>query len=287
MARKPRIAIIGLGNLGTALALSLHRAGYAIEIVVGTSLTKARRLGKQVGAKSSTSFSASDLASGSIDLLWFCVPDSQIALAARSVANKISRKGIIAFHSSGALTSSALDALRAKGAGVASVHPLMSFVRGSQPSLHEVPFAIEGDRAAVRIARRIVRDLGGQAYSIRKQDKASYHTWSTFTSPLLTALLATTEHVAGLAGIKSKAAKQRMTPILLQTLANYFSRDAAVAFSGPIIRGDADTIRQHLRVLRRAPAARRVYAALALAALEYLPAKNKLALKRLLDPSRT
>lgn len=283
MARKPRIAIVGPGNLGAALSVSLHRAGYAIDVVIGSSSAKARRLAKQVGAKSGISVSEGDLAGSRIDLVWFCVPDSKISSAARALAKKIRRKGIIAFHSSGALTSTALYALRAKGAAVASVHPLMSFVSGSQPSLHEASFAIEGDAAAVRTARRIVSDLGGQAYSIRKQDKAAYHAWGTFTSPLLTALLATTEHVATLAGIKSKAAKPRMIPILLQTLANYFSRDAAVAFSGPIIRGDAETIRQHLRVLRRAPAARRVYAALGLAALEYLPAKNKSTIKRLLE----
>ena len=58
------------------------------------------------------------------------------------------------------------------------------------------------------------------------------------------------------------------------------------AFSGPIVRGDVDTVKRHLRVLRSEPAARKVYSALARAALQYLPVKHKKSLKRLLDSSR-
>ena len=55
-------------------------------------------------------------------------------------------------------------------------------------------------------------------------------------------------------------------------------------FSGPIVRGDVDTVKRHLDVLRKVPAGREVYAALARSALRYLPAKNKRALKQILDP---
>ena len=74
-----------------------------------------------------------------------------------------------------------------------------------------------------------------------------------------------------------------MIPILLQTLANYASFGAPGAFSGPIVRGDVETVRRHLQKLRSTPAARDAYVALAKAALQYLPAKNKPALKRLLS----
>ena len=285
MAARPRVAIVGPGNFGTALALALQRAGYAIEVVIarsrGESSRKARRLAEQVGARAST-----DLSAVRAELIWFCVPDAAIAVAARVLAEKIEWKGRLAFHSSGALTSDELDSLRRRGAAVASVHPMMTFVRGSQPSLAGVPFAIEGDASAVRLARRVVQDMGGRAYSIRKKDKAAYHAWGTFASPLLTALLATTEQVAESAGVNRRTAKQRMIPILLQTLANYAEFGAAGAFSGPIVRGDVDTVKRHLRVLRGKPAARAVYLELARAALRYLPAKNKRSLKRILDSSR-
>jgi predicted short-subunit dehydrogenase-like oxidoreductase (DUF2520 family) len=282
MAAKPLVTIVGAGNLGAALAMSLQRTGYCVEAVIarasGASLKRAERLAKEVGAKALV-----DAAVVRAHLIWFCVPDSEIARAAGAIAGKIEWKGRVALHSSGALTSDELGALRRRGAAVASVHPLMTFVRGSRPPLAGVPFALEGDAAAVRLARRVIADVGGYAYPIRKRDKAAYHAWGTFASPLFTALLATTERVAALAGVKRKDSKRRMIPILLQTLANYAACDAGEAFSGPIVRGDVDTVKRHLHALRRVPAAREVYSALARAALQYLPAKNKDALKRVLE----
>ena len=77
-------------------------------------------------------------------------------------------RGRTVFHSSGALTSDVLAPLRAKGAYVASVHPGMTFVRKSVPTLEGVPFGVEGDPAAVRMAKRLVQDLGGKA--VRNQE---------------------------------------------------------------------------------------------------------------------
>jgi predicted short-subunit dehydrogenase-like oxidoreductase (DUF2520 family) len=283
MRGRPRITIVGAGNLGAALATSLHQAGYAIDQIVfrssGASRRKASLLAKAVGARSV----AIALAAIDAHLVWFCVPDDAIANVAGSFTQKADWKGRIALHSSGALTSDELVALRRRGAHVASVHPMMTFVAGASPSLAGVPFAIEGDAAAVRASRAIVKDLGGKAYAIRRQDKVAYHAWGTFASPLLTALLATTEHVAAAAGVNRREAKRRMLPILQQTLANYAALDAAGAFSGPIVRGDVETIRRHLRVLRKVPAAGEVYAALANAAVKYLPGKSKGKVRRLLN----
>ena len=292
MSAKAGITIVGAGNLANALAVSLRRAGYRIDEIIaraaGSSLKKSQKLAKKIGA------GASLVSTAKLDatVVWFCVPDAEIARAARSLADKVDWTKKIALHSSGALTSDELDSLGRRGAAVASVHPLMTFVRGasfgksssgqSRTSLTGVPFAIEGDAAAVRVARRIVKDLGGRAYPIRKAEKAAYHTWGTFASPLLTALLATTERVAAIAGVDGRRARQRMIPILLQTLANYASFGAAGAFSGPIVRGDVDTVKRHLRVLRKEPAMLEVYLALARAALLYLPVKNGSDLKKAL-----
>jgi len=282
MKARPGITIVGAGNLANALAVSLRHAGYKIEGVIarsrGASLRKAQKLAKETGARAAVVPAETQPA-----VIWFCVPDAEIAHAARALAQAIDWRGKVALHSSGALTSDELGALRRRGAAVASVHPLMTFVRDSRPSLAGVPFAVEGEGVAVRVARRIANDLGGRCYRIRKIDKAAYHAWGTFASPLFTALLATTEQVAAVAGVKPKEARRRMIPILLQTLANYAAFDAAGAFSGPIVRGDIDTVKRHLRVLSGVPAAREVYLALAQAALQYLPAKNREALTKALD----
>jgi predicted short-subunit dehydrogenase-like oxidoreductase (DUF2520 family) len=282
MSARPRITIVGAGNLGATLAICLHQAGYAIDQIVfrnrRASRRKARVLASKVGARAEAIARVEIKA----DLVWLCVPDDAIAQAAHSLADRADWKGRVALHSSGALGSDELAVLRRRGAQVASVHPMMTFVAGSQLALAEVPFAIEGDAAAVRATRAIVKKLGGKAYAIRKLDKVAYHAWGTFASPLLTALLATTEQVAAAAGVSQREAKRRMLPILQQTLANYAALDAAGSFSGPIVRGDVETIRRHLGLLRKVPAAREVDVALAKAAVLYLPGKRKELVRRLL-----
>ena len=270
---------MGAGNLATALALALRRADYRIDQIVSRKGggPRAKWLARKVGT-----CAVVNPKSLAAEILWLCVPDGEIARAASSIAERFDARGTIALHSSGALTSDELRSLSRKGAEVASVHPLMTFVRNSVPSLSGVPFAIEGDSKAVRAARGIVRDLGGAAYRIQKEQKNAYHAWGMFASPLLTALLATTEHVAALAGVKAKAARRRMLPILLRTVENYGRLGAAKGFSGPMIRGDVETVRRHLEVLRSAPIPKQVYLALARAAMEYLPASNRERLERLL-----
>jgi len=287
---KPRIALIGAGNLAGALASSLHAAGFLIEQVVsraaGASLQRAKRLAAEVNA--SATVLGRDWSNIKIhaDVVWFCVPDGAIAGVAKSLATAIDWTGKVALHSSGALTSAELAVLRKHGAALGSAHPLMTFVRGSRPTLAGVPFAIEGDRRAVQATRAIVKSLGADPYSIRAKDKAAYHAWGTFVSPLFTALLATSEHVALCAGVKRSAARQRMLPILKQTLANYEALGAAGAFSGPIVRADVGTVKQHLIVLRGVPLAQQVYVALARAALAYLPTKNRKMVERALKSAQ-
>lgn len=282
MKGRPSVAIVGPGNLGSALTVSLKQAGYRVGSIVtrtgGKSIRRAKKLARDVGASLLL-----DPADVRADIVWFCVPDSQIASAAAWFAESLQQNAQVALHSSGALTSDELKVLRRNGASLASVHPLMTFVPGSRPSLAGVAFAIEGDAKAVRVAGRIVRDLGGYPYPIRKKDKAAYHAWGAFTSPLMTALLAASEEVAKLAGVRRKEARVRAVPILLQTLANYASFGAPGAFSGPVIRGDVDTIRRHLRALRRLPPARDAYAALIRAALHYLPSRKKVSIKKVVD----
>jgi predicted short-subunit dehydrogenase-like oxidoreductase (DUF2520 family) len=278
---KPGIAMVGAGNLAGALALALHESGYEIEEIIArgsaASVQKARRLAREVGA-SAVAVAQAQVQS---EIIWFCVPDGAIAGAAASLA-AADWKNKVALHSSGALTSDELAVLRERGAAVASVHPLMTFVRGSRPPLAGVPFAIEGSPKAVRAARAIVRELQGQPFTVRKDQKQAYHAWGMFASPLLTALLAASERVAGAAGVNRKAARQRMLPILNRTLANYARLGAPQSFSGPIARGDAATVEKHLKILLAVPNAREVYVALGRAALRDLPAKNRSALEKIL-----
>jgi len=282
LSGKPLMTIVGAGNLAGALAVALREAGYRIDQIVSrgseASLRRSRRLAHEVGAAAVVVARAQIRA----EVVWFCVPDGAIASAAASLTGAADWQGKVALHSSGALTSDELNVLRRRGAAVASVHPLMTFVRGSRPSLAGVAFAIEGDPKAVRAARAIVLQLRGQPFAIRKQRKEAYHAWGMFASPLLTALLAAGERVAGAAGVGRKTARERMFPILRQTLANYARLGAPGSFSGPVARGDVATVGKHLQVLLEVPEVREVYVALARSALRSLPAKNRAALQKIL-----
>jgi predicted short-subunit dehydrogenase-like oxidoreductase (DUF2520 family) len=295
---KSTVAIVGAGSLATFLAVVLNDAGFTITEIVARDSPRSRRharaLAAKVGAQTVTAHSAALDAT----LLWFCVPDREIRgaasalaahLAARAAAHKKGRaqgrvhsKVRFAFHSSGALLSRELEPLRKAGAAVASVHPLMTFVAGAHPSLTGVPFAMEGDDAATRLARRIVREMGGESFSLPAARKAAYHAWATLTSPLLLAFLVTLEDVARAAGLTRQDARRKSLPIIRQTLANYSRLGPAQSFSGPLVRGDAETVARHLAVLKKYPRAREVYVALARAALRGLPVKNRDGLNRLL-----
>ncbi len=292
--RKPTVAIVGAGSLATFLAVALDATGFTITEIVARdspqSRRKARKLAKKVGAQSVTAHSAKLDAT----LLWLCVPDREIRRAASGLASSLAARALVhkkgkvedkvqfAFHSSGALVSRELEPLRKAGVAVASVHPLMTFVAGARPTLQGVPFAIEGDDAATRVARRIVHELGGVSFSLSAARKAAYHAWATLTSPLLVAFLVTLEEAARAAGLSRQDARCKSLPIIRQTLANYSRFGPAHSFSGPLIRGDAETVAKHLAVLKNHAGAREVYVALARAALRGLPVKNREELRRLL-----
>jgi predicted short-subunit dehydrogenase-like oxidoreductase (DUF2520 family) len=322
MSQRPTIAIVGAGSLASFLAIALDRAGFEIKEIIARdlpgSLRRARSLAAKVGADAVTAHSASLEAT----VLWVCVPDREIHSAAFGLADRLrilasankrasvkvkledrgkggvkvklqveklqarkTQAGIksrFAFHSSGALLSGELEPLRQLGIGTASVHPLMTFVRGARPSLADVPFAVEGDAAAKRVANQIVRKLGGKTFSLPAKRKLAYHAWATMTSPLFLAFLVTVEEAARAAGLTREEARGMSLPIIRQTLTNYSTLGSAQSFSGPLVRGDAETVARHLEELKKQPGAREVYIALARAALRGLPIKNREQLKRLL-----
>ena len=266
-----RTVIIGAGRLGIALAQRLLEAGLGIEEIVVSNSAEPRK--HRLPADLRALAMPASRAKLSAKIIWFCVPDSRISEAAEQFADR-DWKGKIALHSSGVLASDVLGELRRRGAKVASVHPLMTFVSGSIPELKGVPFAVEGDAEAVKCARRIVKRLGGVPFRVLKREKLAYHAFATMICPLLVSLLATSEEVAAMAGFSSREARERMQPIVRQTIENYRRLGSAASFSGPIVRGDVETVRRHLAVLKRRPTANRVYAALGSAALELLPSRN-------------
>jgi predicted short-subunit dehydrogenase-like oxidoreductase (DUF2520 family) len=274
------IQLIGPGRLGSALARNLKRAGWSVETIIVRKKTRmplrVLKLAKEVGAR------AAKLGSEPIPagLVLITVPDGSIARVAADIAGRQPWRGRIVFHCSGALTSDALEPLRARGAKVASVHPLMTFAANTTPDLKGVSFGVEGDAVAVRLAKRIVRDLGGVPVDVRKENKVLYHAFGAFASPMVIALMAAMEEVGDAAGLSRKNLSALAGPLLRQTLENYLERGAAAAFTGPLVRGDADVIDRHLKALKKTRLAREVYLALAKVAIKKLPVKRHGAVRK-------
>ncbi len=274
---------MGAGSLVRALAPALQQAGYRIDEILVRQRPESRRraaaLARRLGARVATL----DRAKLASDVLWLGVNDSAIADCARRVAGRRDRwDGRYALHSSGALTSEVLAPLAARGAAVASLHPMMTFVRRGAPPLAGVGFAAEGDRRALRLAKAMVADLGGHWFRIAREAKPLYHAWGAFICPWLIVELAQGERVAQAVGIRPAILRRIMEPIVRRTIDNYFQHGAAAAFSGPLVRGDVATVAQHLQELKRVPGARDLYRALAQSALATLPVGERQAMARLL-----
>ena len=282
------VTIVGLGNWGTSLASALHAAGVSVlEIVVRPASladVPTQKLAKKLGARL-VALGGDQL---DTEVFWICTPDVAIAATAYALAAQgMKHRRPVVLHSSGALTSAELTAARAAGASVASVHPLMTFPNKKITSLAGVPFAVEGDARAVLVARRLVRQMGGEPFSIHAAQKAMYHAYATFTSPLLTALLAATQAAGRAAGLSANDAQRGMRQIVERTVANFFSESAAQSLSGPVARGDAETVARHLAVLASQPELQEIYRALQSFAVAALPGKQKPALRKVLKRDGT
>jgi predicted short-subunit dehydrogenase-like oxidoreductase (DUF2520 family) len=282
---KPTITLIGAGNLGQALGPALKAAGYKIDFVAARETASSRRRAAMLaGALGARTQSLND-AGATSDILWICHTDDALTETAKLLARKPGWSDKIVFHSSGALTSDVLSPFKRKGASTASLHPMMTFVPGATPRIEEVPFAVEGDDRAVSIARSIVRDLGAESFVIKKAAKPLYHALGSFSSPLIVAALVTAERVGRGAGLTASQTRRVMAPILRQTMKNYAERGAAAAFSGPIKRGDVNTVLRHLKELKRVPGASEVYRALVKSALMDLPSAKRKELIKLVQKS--
>lgn len=278
--RRPTVSIVGPGNLGSALALTLFSAGYPVKLIAVRPGSAGNRHAKGLAKRTKSQLVTLGKQPLDSDIVWLTVPDDSIAEVSQALAASQNWKGKFVFHSSGALTSDELATLRKQGAKVASVHPMMTFVRGRAPEMVGVSFALEGDAAAARMAGSIVKDLGANPFVIKKQNKVLYHVFGSFASPLVVALMASMEHVGKAAGIRQRDIKSIILPLLRQTWGNYLTKGPPSAFSGPLVRGDVATVRKHLAELKKLPEAREVYVALAKASLKRLPVNNRKAIKR-------
>lgn len=245
----PKIAIIGAGKVGSALAILLKDRGYNICGVASRTLKSAESLASRVGSKS---FEKPEEAVEGADLVFITTPDREIENVSRYLADRgaIANGQIIA-HTSGAHSSDYLAGVRENGGFAISIHPLQSFadVATAMENLPGSYFALEGDPKAMSLSRRIVEDLKGKAFYIEAKDKALYHAAACIASNYLVSIIHFSTGLYEKFGLSRKEAYKALLPLIQGTINNIEKVGPVQALTGPVARGDITTIEGHLPAL--------------------------------------
>ena len=283
--RPTTVAIVGAGRLGSALALALDSRGYRVSALVSRRRARARRVARSLTGARPLALSAAELDRlPDTDLLIIATPDDQIEATAASLARSLGeatarppsrarRTPRVALHTSGALSSDQLDSLRARGFAVGTLHPLVSVSdpRTARDNLRGAFYCVEGDAQAARLARRVVRSLGGQSFSISARDKALYHAAAVLAAGHAVALFDLATESLAACGLTRARARAVLLPLARSAVANLAAGPSnAAALTGPFARADSETVRRNLSAFaaRGLGLAQAAYALLGLASLD-------------------
>jgi predicted short-subunit dehydrogenase-like oxidoreductase (DUF2520 family) len=281
--RRPTLAIIGAGRVGRALGRRLRRRGWRIGAVVTRSQKTASAAARAIGA--GRPHSRLDAGLLAADLVLITTPDRAISTVANALARHTVAQGArsrswngalrissgrgharqdeplagkIILHTNGALDRTVLAPLERLGAATGSLHPLQTFSGRAVPRLDGCICAIEGTPAALRVARRICRDLGCAPVVLAPASKPAYHAAGALAAGHILAVIESATRILVTLGFSRRDAVSALLPLTRQTLAN-FERlgprpsSPHPAWTGPLSRGDFATVAKHVRALRRFP----------------------------------
>lgn len=233
-----KVFVFGAGKVGRALAKKLTQAG---EHVV---LRPARK---------SVPTSPIDA-----DVVVLAVRDRHLGpVAADLAASGVVPRRAVVVHNAGALPAEAIAALRTACAGVAQMHPMISFAsRTFFPSLTKGHVHVKGDPPAERRARALARALGMTARRFEKLDTVGYHAAAGLVANGAAALAAVGVDLLVASGVPRAEAPKMLGPLLRSVAENVEALGFPDALTGPIRRGDPASVEKQIEVLRaRLPAA--------------------------------
>lgn len=249
---KPVIAIVGPGKVGQAMGRLLSRAGFPVRFVAARRLAAARRAASFIGRGRAVTLDSPELAHAQVFLL--TTSDSAIEPVARQLVASIKDwRGRIALHTCGSLPASVLAPLKGRGAAIGSLHPYQTIPNPKEGTHNLVSsfWAVEGDRAARRIVERWIKALRGVAFPIRAGDKTLYHLSAFLTCPVIVTLMNASTHLLAKSGVPARIARPMLAGFVSTTAKNFETYGAIGSLTGPAARGDWETLRNHLRALRR------------------------------------
>lgn len=234
-----RIALVGPGRAGTALAIALDRAGHRIVAVAARESSRAM--------ETAVRFGADPIAIGDpippVGLLVVAVRDGAIDEVARALA-PVSGDAAAVVHLSGATTVDALEAVAATGTPTGSFHPLQTL-----PSPESGADKLDGAWIAVTASaplratlHELAASFGGRPFDLDDEQKATYHAAAAAAANFPLAALSVSHDLFVAAGVPFQAAK----PLVEAVVSNAFEHGPSQSLTGPVARGDVETVSAQL-----------------------------------------
>lgn len=261
------IFIIGCGAVGNSLGFALIKAGIFVSGVYDLNPKKVKHASQLLGVRGG--FGDFPACLKEAETIIVTVPDSAIqSVAKQVVAQQAHHKKQVWLHCSGQLTENALLPLKSRVAGVGSMHPAFVFPPGEvTPVPTGVFFAVGGERAAVERATWMVQHLNGTALEVASDARTLYHAALVTASNYVATLLSTAKDILDQIQIPA----DQIEPLIIAMAQSAITRAGDVgienALSGPIRRGDAGTVGQHLKALDVLPEVKKMYIAVGEATL--------------------
>jgi len=273
-AQSFRVGVVGAGRVGAVLAHALQAAGHRVVAAAGESDASRNRIdallpGVRVDKPSAV---ARDC-----DLLLLTVPDDMLPnVVAMLSASGAIHPGQYVVHTSGRHGLAVLAEAVAVGAHVIALHPAMTFTGTAidLPRLRDCVFGVTVLDPEKPVAERLVGDLGGRVMWVPEDRRTLYHAGLAHGANHLVTLVTEAMEILSAAGADDPAGTLR--PLLTAALDNALN-DGDAALTGPIVRGDVNTVAAHLRELRAAaPQSLASYVALARATLDRVVTDGRL-----------
>jgi predicted short-subunit dehydrogenase-like oxidoreductase (DUF2520 family) len=260
-----RVGVVGAGRVGAVLAAALRAAGHEIVAAAGESDASRHRIAALLPG---TPVAKPSAVARACDVLLLTVPDDMLANVVTVLsASGVLREGQLVVHTSGRHGLAVLEPARAVGARPVALHPAMTFT-GTALDLERLAgcvfglTAADGERA---FAEAVVADLGGRPMWVAEELRTLYHAGLAHGANHLVTLVSEAMEMLTAAGADDPAGTLR--PLLAAALDNALAQGDA-ALTGPIVRGDVNTVRAHLDDLAAAaPQTLGSYVALARATL--------------------
>lgn len=242
------IGVISAGRVGAVLGAALRAAGHrviAVSAVSAASRHRAATLLPGVEVRS-----AYDIGPD-VEALLIAVPDDALpGLVEGLVRAEVVRAGQFVVHTSGRYGIDVLAPVMEVGALPLALHPVMTFT-GTSIDLERIVgvcFGVTSLPVLRPVAETLVLEMGGEPVWIDEADRPLYHAALAHGANHLVTLVASSMDLLRAAGVDDP---QRLLGPLLSAALDNALRFGDAGLTGPVVRGDADTVRAHLEVLAR------------------------------------